>query len=62
MYHDENDIMDILADEYTDWLEENYTTLQIESDNVESFEKWLDDKKQWLADCHADDEFEEYLA
>ncbi len=36
MYHDENDIMDILADEYTDWLEENYTTLQIESDNVES--------------------------
>lgn len=62
MYRDEDDIMDMLADEYTDWLEENYTALQIEDEDILSFEKWLDNKKQWLADCQADNEFEEYLA
>ena len=52
-HRDPESIENILGEEYEQWLDENYTHLEIEDGEYMSFEKWFDNKKM---------EFEESLA
>lgn len=46
--------MELLAEEYYEWLEDNYTMLEIEDGDVISFERWIDYREEDSA-CHHDE-------
>lgn len=58
-YHDPDDWMDRAADDYNDWLVENYTALEIEEGDVRGFQKWLDDRLNEVPNYIDEDSYQE---
>lgn len=61
-YHDPDTWMERAADDYNDWLVDNFTAHEIEEGDVTSFEKWLDDVLNEVPDYQDESDLNESFA